>query len=61
MLIDRIVERGADQIVTVKNVTRAEEYLSDHFPTFPVLPGVLMLEALVQAGRELVEGCGEGA
>lgn len=54
-LIDRIVElvRG-ERIVAVKAVTLAEEYLSDHFPTFPVLPGVLMLEALAEAGAWLV-------
>ena len=54
-LIDRIVEltRG-ERIVAVKAVTTAEEYLADHFPTFPVLPGVLMLEALGEAGAWLV-------
>lgn len=54
-LIDRIVEltRG-ERIVAVKAVSLAEEYLEDHFPTFPVLPGVLMLEALVEAGAWLV-------
>jgi 3-hydroxyacyl-[acyl-carrier-protein] dehydratase len=53
--IDRIVEwtRG-DRIVAVKAVTRGEEYLADHFPTFPVLPGVLMLEVLVEAAGWLV-------
>ena len=54
-LIDQVLERQADRLVAVKNVTCAEEYLADHFPGFPVLPGVLMLEALVQAGRQLVE------
>lgn len=39
-----------------KLVSSAEEYLQDHFPSFPVLPGVMMLEVLVQAGRELVGG-----
>ena len=54
-LIDRIVELTREQrIVAVKAVTLAEEYLADHFPTFPVLPGVLMLEALAEAGAWLV-------
>ena len=53
-LIDRVIERDSDRLVAVKNVSRAEEYLDDHFPSFPVLPGVLMLEALVQAGRALL-------
>ena len=42
-------------------VTSAEEYLADHFPGFPVLPGVLMLEAMVQAGRLLVQRQTPGA
>lgn len=54
-LVDRVLEIGPGRIVTVKNVSAAEEYLQDHFPSFPVLPGVLMLEAMVQAGRRLVE------
>jgi len=53
-LIDDILERAADRIVAIKQVTAAEEYLADHFPGFPVLPGVLMIEALVQAARELM-------
>lgn len=54
-LVDAVVERTADRIVTLKHVTAAEEYLQDHFPGFPVLPGVMMLEAMVQAARRLVE------
>jgi len=42
------------RIVAVKSVTLAEEYLADHFPTFPVLPGVLMLECMVEGARWLV-------
>lgn len=53
--VDNIVEltRG-ERIVAVKAVSLAEEYLADHFPTFPVLPGVLMLEALVESAAWLV-------
>lgn len=54
-LVDRVLELSEDRIVTLKQVSAAEEYLQDHFATFPVLPGVLMLEALVQAGRRLAE------
>ncbi|MCC7144972.1 MAG: hypothetical protein IT443_00850 [Phycisphaeraceae bacterium] len=60
-LIDRVLERQPDRLVAVKSVTAAEEYLADHFPGFPVLPGVMMLEALVQAGRLLAEGQDEQA
>lgn len=54
-LIDRIVEleRGK-RIVALKAVSLAEEYLADHFPTFPVLPGVFMLETLTEAAAWLV-------
>ncbi len=52
-LVDAVLDRGPDRIVTLKQVSAAEEYLADHFPTFPVLPGVLMLEAMVQAARLL--------
>jgi 3-hydroxyacyl-[acyl-carrier-protein] dehydratase len=54
-LIDQVVERHPDRLVALKNVTCAEEYLADHFPGFPVLPGVMMLETLVQAARLLAE------
>src|SRR3954452_25081261 len=55
VLIDRIVElQGGQSLVAVKNLSLAEEYLADHFPGFPVMPGVLMLEAMTQAGAWLV-------
>lgn len=53
-LIDRVIEHEPGvRLRAVKLVTSAEEYLADHFPSFPVLPGVMMLEALAQAGRRL--------
>ena len=42
------------ELSAVKNVTMTEEYLADHFPEFPVLPGVFMLEAATQAGAWLL-------
>jgi 3-hydroxyacyl-[acyl-carrier-protein] dehydratase len=54
-LLDRIVEvRPGQALRAVKNLTLGEEYLADHFPTFPVMPGVLMLETLVEAGAWLL-------
>jgi len=55
ILIDKIVslEEGR-RLTAVKSVSLAEEYLGDHFPTFPVLPGVLLLEGLVEAAGWLV-------
>jgi 3-hydroxyacyl-[acyl-carrier-protein] dehydratase len=54
-LVDRIVEvQPGRSLRAVKNLTLGEEYLADHFPTFPVMPGVLMLEALAEAGAWLL-------
>jgi 3-hydroxyacyl-[acyl-carrier-protein] dehydratase len=54
-LIDKIetLEPGK-RIVATKSLSMAEEYLQDHFPNFPVMPGVLMLEALTQASAWLI-------
>jgi 3-hydroxyacyl-[acyl-carrier-protein] dehydratase len=52
-LVDQILEQTETRIVTVKQVSQAEEYLGDHFPSFPILPGVMMLEAMVQAASHL--------
>ncbi len=54
-LIDRIdVLEPGKRIAAVKSLSMAEEYLADHFPGFPVMPGVLMLEAMTQASAWLV-------
>jgi len=54
-LVDRVLELDPPKrIVAVKSLSLAEEYLADHFPAYPVLPGVMMLEALVQAAAWLV-------
>lgn len=62
-LVDAVLERTnpdpanghPTRIVTIKQVSNAEEYLLDHFPGFPVLPGVMMIESVVQAARLLLE------
>jgi len=54
-LIDRLLEvEPGQRIRAVKNLTLAEEYLADHFPTFPVMPGVLMLQTLVESAAWLL-------
>ncbi|MGC8625813.1 MAG: 3-hydroxyacyl-ACP dehydratase FabZ family protein [Phycisphaerae bacterium] len=53
--VDALVSfESAKRITVIKQVSLAEEYLADHFPDFPVLPGVLMLETAVEAAAWLV-------
>ena len=54
-LIDKITEiKVGESISAIKNLSMAEEYLQDHFPGFPVIPGVLMLESMVQTSSWLM-------
>ena len=55
LLVDRILELTPHKSITaIKTLSLAEEYLADHFPGFPVMPGVLMLETLVEASAWLL-------
>lgn len=53
-LVDKVIEMGKTHIVGVKNVTSNEPFFQGHFPTEPVMPGVLQVEAMAQTGGLLV-------
>lgn len=50
LLIDRVISIDGNKIVAIKNVTANENYFQGHFPIEPVMPGVLIIEALAQTG-----------
>jgi 3-hydroxyacyl-[acyl-carrier-protein] dehydratase len=54
LLVDRIEELESDRIVGIKNVTANEPFFAGHFPDFPVMPGVLIVEAMAQVAGVLV-------
>ena len=62
LLVDRIVEMVAqERIVGLKSVTANEPFFEGHFPDYPVMPGVLIIEALAQTGAVLMlQGADEG-
>ncbi len=50
LLVDRILEMSDDRVVGIKNISVSEPFFQGHFPEKPVMPGVLMIEALAQTG-----------
>jgi 3-hydroxyacyl-[acyl-carrier-protein] dehydratase len=50
LLVDRVLEMDSERILAVKNVTFNEPFFQGHFPGAPVMPGVLIVEAMAQAG-----------
>ncbi len=60
LLVDRILEsNGSTRMVGIKNVSINEPFFQGHFPEHPVMPGVLVVEALAQMGVILLFGCDE--
>ena len=55
LLVDRILELEQDCVVGIKNVTANEPFFSGHFPDFPVMPGVLIVEAMGGHGEHVTE------
>ncbi len=57
LLIDRIIEfEATKRLVAIKNVTINEPFFQGHFPGYPIMPGVLVVEAMAQAGRHHHDG-----
>lgn len=54
LLVDSIIELEEERIVGIKNVTINEPFFAGHFPDFPVMPGVLIVEAMAQVAGVLV-------
>lgn len=53
LLVDRVLSMTADEVVAIKNVTLNEPFFQGHFPDYPVMPGVLIMEALAQTAGVL--------
>jgi 3-hydroxyacyl-[acyl-carrier-protein] dehydratase len=50
LMVDRVLEASPEKVVAIKNVTASEQFFKGHFPGQPIMPGVLIIEAMAQAG-----------
>lgn len=58
LMVDGVTDLSEDKIVAYKNISINEPQFAGHFPSLPVMPGVLMVEALAQVGGILAHHCG---
>ena len=58
LMVDKVISKTDTNIITLKNVSHNEPYFSGHFPGFPIMPGVLILEGMFQSGG-LLFGCAD--
>jgi 3-hydroxyacyl-[acyl-carrier-protein] dehydratase len=59
LLVDRILEMEGERVVGLKQVTMNESHFQGHFPGYPIMPGVLIVEALAQTGAVLLLSAAE--
>ena len=60
LMVDRVLELGDNRVLTLKNVSIDEPFFNGHFPGRPVMPGVLVVEAMAQSGALLALGMMSG-
>ena len=58
LMVDKVISKTETNIITLKNVSHNEPYFSGHFPDFPIMPGVLILEGMFQSGGLLFDCAG---